>query len=407
MTKRRLLKPHPLIVPLIRAILLRFLKRRYRLDATAEDGVCHLKPPFIVVANHVNFWDPFWVSAFIETPIQFVASDNLFRTPFLGLAMRLLGSIPKTKLMNDTQTIGHIFRVLGAGGVVGIFPEGTRSYDGRSEPVQLSVARLIRKMKLPVVSALISGGYLARPRWARGVRHGAVSLHYRLLFAGQDCAALSVDEVYRSLSRELSFDEMTVQRERRIPFRTRRPAEYLERLLFICPQCRSVRTLVSRVGRLRCTACGYAVRVTETGFLTGDTGPLFFDDPADWNAWQLSAFRDLLGVTASSKAPLFQESGAIIMRGSRFRRLRSLTQGSLSMFADRLELRGRDGLLTFHVALIQGANVQNGEKLELYHGGALYRVDFSNPRSSPYMWVKAIDLLQRNISSVRREAASL
>ena len=39
MKKRRLLKPHPLIVPLVRAIVLRFLKRRYRLQAVDEDRV--------------------------------------------------------------------------------------------------------------------------------------------------------------------------------------------------------------------------------------------------------------------------------------------------------------------------------------------------------------------------------
>jgi 1-acyl-sn-glycerol-3-phosphate acyltransferase len=136
MKPRRLLRPHPLVVPLMRAIVLRFLRRRYRLEAVGAEHVRDLKPPFIVVANHVNFWDPFWINAFISTPIQFVASDNLFRTTLLGFAMRLLGSIPKTKLMNDAQTIGHIFRVLEAGGVVGIFPEGTRSYDGR--PSQFS-----------------------------------------------------------------------------------------------------------------------------------------------------------------------------------------------------------------------------------------------------------------------------
>ena len=109
MTKRGFLKPHPLVVPLMRTIVLRFLKRRYRLEAADEDHVRNLKPPFLVVANHVNFWDPFWINAFIAAPIQFVASDNLFRTTLFGLAMRLLGSIPKTKLMNDAQTVGPFF----------------------------------------------------------------------------------------------------------------------------------------------------------------------------------------------------------------------------------------------------------------------------------------------------------
>jgi len=407
MKKRPLLRPHPLIVPLMRTIFLRFLKRRYHLEAEDVDRVRNLKPPFIVVANHVNFWDPFWINAFISAPIQFVASDNLFRTVFYGLAMRLLGSIPKTKLMNDTQTIGHIFRVIGAGGAVGIFPEGSRSYDGRSESPQFAVARLICKLKVPVVSVLIRGGYLARPRWARTARLGRVSLRYRLLLAGPDLVGRSAEEVFRLLSRELTFDEMAVQRDRRVSFPARRPAEYLERLLFICPQCSSVATLVSRVRRFSCTRCGYAVRVDDTGFLIHERGPLHFDDPADWNAWQLGVLGGLLNSGDGQECRL-QESDAILLHGYRFRRLRKLMRGRLMLFPDRLEAQGRRGeIMTFWIASIQGANVQNREKLEFYYDGVLYRVDFPNPRSSSYMWLKAVEYLQSHESAGQRKVMSL
>ncbi len=70
----------PLIVPVIRRLLLPFLVRRYRLSASGLSALESMAPPYVVVANHVNFWDPFWVNAFIRHPIQFVASDNLFRS---------------------------------------------------------------------------------------------------------------------------------------------------------------------------------------------------------------------------------------------------------------------------------------------------------------------------------------
>ncbi len=64
-----------------------------------------------------------------------------------------------------------------------------------------------------------------------------------------------------------------------VPFR--RPAEYMERLLFICPHCRSVSRLISLDDRVRCTACEYAVRVNEFGFLEPCTGPLYFESPTE------------------------------------------------------------------------------------------------------------------------------
>ena len=235
-----------------------------------------------------------------------------------------------------------------------------------------------------------------------------MSLRYRLLFTGQELGACSVAEIYCSLSQELSFDEMAVQRGRRISFLTRRPAEYLERLLFVCPQCHSIATLVSRVGRFWCRSCGYAVRVNGLGFLTRDGGPLYFDDPADWNAWQLSVFRDSFIADRGQREWRLQESDAIILRGYRLRRLRRFARGCLRLFQDRIEVQDRTrGAVTFLLCLIRGANVQNGEKLEFYYEGVLFRVDFPNPRSSAYMWAKAIDLLREHDGAGERKAASL
>ena len=270
------------------------------------------------------------------------------------------------------------------------------------------MARLVRKLKVPVVSALIQGGYLARPRWAKNVRLGSVRVRYRLLFSGQDLADRGVGEVYRSLSEAVSFDEMAVQRKRLISFPTMAPAEYLERLLFVCPQCHSLGSLFSRGHRFWCTLCGYAVRVNTLGFLVRDAGPLRFDDPADWNAWQLGVFRDYLLKHSHPWTPKLQEKSVRVLRGYRSRRLQAMAQGRLILLKDRIEVHERSGrVLSSDLSSVQGANVQNKEKLEFYEDGVLYRVDFPNPRASSYMWLKAIEILQKPDSSIHRDAASL
>ena len=166
-------RPHPLMVPLVRRILIPLLVRRYRLSAHGLSALERVAPPYIVVANHVSFWDPFWVNSFIRHPIQFVASDNLFRTFPLGFAMRLLGAIPKTKLMNDPETVRHIYRVLAGGGVVGLFPEGSRTNDGRLSPLVPAVARLLRRLKVPVIAARDGGRVPVAVPAGHGMRGGA------------------------------------------------------------------------------------------------------------------------------------------------------------------------------------------------------------------------------------------
>ena len=124
MKRVRIPRPSRLVIPLMKFLVLPFLVRRYRVTAVDIAQVLRsVVPPYVVVANHVNYWDPFWISAFLRHPIQFVTSDNVFREAFLGIAMQLVGSIPKTKLMNDSRTVRQIFGVRREGGVIGYSPK--------------------------------------------------------------------------------------------------------------------------------------------------------------------------------------------------------------------------------------------------------------------------------------------
>jgi 1-acyl-sn-glycerol-3-phosphate acyltransferase len=392
------------MILLVRLVVLPFLIRRYRVCAEGELAALRaLRPPYLVVANHVNYWDPFWISAFLRHPIQFVTSDNIFRDAFFGAAMKLMGSIPKTKLMNDSRTVRQIFSVRSSSGVIGIFPEGSRSFDGRSTEVIPAVARLIRKLGIPVISARISGGYLSRPRWARHIRRGRVQIDYRLLFSGPDLCCFSDEQVGARIARAIEFNEMLWQRRRLVAFPGRRPAEFLERLLFVCPQCRSVSRLESRVDLLTCTACRYEVRINRFGFFEARRGPLYFEEPSEWNTWQLPVFEEMLAAADQTSNPLLlEQQTSLLLRGYRERPLRALGLGSASLMRDRIVfLSNVDVRRSFFHTRIQGMNVQNREKLEFYYENALYRLDFRNERASPYKWTKTVETLSAIDAHVR------
>jgi 1-acyl-sn-glycerol-3-phosphate acyltransferase len=402
MSGARTPRPHPLIVPLVRRVVLPLLSRRARLSAEGLHSVAEMAPPFIVLANHAGIRDPFWVAAFIRRPVQWVASDNLFRSFWLGWAMRLLGAIPKTKLMNDSETVRQVYGVLKAGGVVGIFPEGSRTDDGRTADLIPAVARLIRRLRVPVLGARIMGGYLSRPRWARYSRRGAVRIAFDRLVSADDLHGRTEEEILAVVRRHLSWDDMARQRTRMVRFRSRRPAEYLERLLFICPHCRSVSRLVSIDDRLRCTACEYAVRMNEYGFFEPCTSPLYFDSPADWNAWQLPALDRMLTAGPAFAEFVFEERSSRLLAGWRTRPLRPIERGTARLTRERILFQGESGLAwSFALQGVQGMNVQNREKLEFYHERVLYRLDFLDPRASPYKWQKAVESLARSFDQVR------
>ena len=395
MKRERAPRPSRLIDVLMRVVVLPVLIRRYRVSATGDlQGLASLRPPYVLVANHVNFWDPFWINAFIRHPVQFVTSDNIFRGLLFRVAMRLFGAIPKTKLMSDSRTVRHVFEVLGRGGVVGIFPEGSRSYDGRSSPVIPAVARLIQKARVPVISAAIKGGYLSRPRWARGVRRGEVRIEFALLFSREDLHRMSDDEVSTALGRTMSFDEMAWQKRQGVRFKGSRPAEYLERLLFVCPHCSSISRLESRDDILKCVHCAYAVRINQLGLFEPVRGPLHFNDPSEWNAWQLPVLEGMLSEPGRLREPFFVEHQTRLLHGYRNLPLQALGTGSAVLMKDRIafHVQGAE-LVHFLHSRIRGMNVQNREKLEFYYDNGLYRLDFRNPRASPYAWTRTAEIL--------------
>ena len=91
--------------------------------------------PLIVVANHTTLVDPPFVAAWLQPalgrPLQFLAKEQLF-TPALSPILRMYGAILVKAGGSDVEAYRAAVTVLRAGGVVAIFPEGTRSLDRRA-----------------------------------------------------------------------------------------------------------------------------------------------------------------------------------------------------------------------------------------------------------------------------------
>ncbi|MFW5836345.1 MAG: lysophospholipid acyltransferase family protein, partial [bacterium] len=112
-----------------------WLARRYRVRTENLELVKRLRPPYLVLANHMCVWDPFFVNNFVPEVIHYVVSDANFRSKLVEFGLGLVGSIPKTKVMSDLETVKNIMKVKEAGGIVGIFPEGQNTWDGHTMPM--------------------------------------------------------------------------------------------------------------------------------------------------------------------------------------------------------------------------------------------------------------------------------
>ena len=235
----------------------------FRLRAV-NAAVVPIRGPAIIVANHVNLFDPIWIYKMAGRPVHFAATEDLFRNRWVAGFARLFGAFPKRKGANDLIAVRSIVGVIRQGGIVGIYPEGVRTWDGSNTEVLPAIARLIKMVRVPVLVCRLEGAYFAYPRWARRRRKVPVRGYFSLLY---DVDAIprrpativaDIEKAIRTRDYELGIDERRYCRSRM--------AEDLPRLLYRCPNCGKFESLeVCRNGGgnvVRCARCRSAWRVS-------------------------------------------------------------------------------------------------------------------------------------------------
>ena len=362
-----------------------------------NEKIKDLEPPYIVIANHTNFWDPFLLSMCIPSPVHFVASDAYFRNPALKFLLKYVGAIPKTKSVSDPQSIRYILSVAKSNGVIGIFAEGKRSWDGTTLPLLYPTAKLVKSLKIPVVSVLFKGACLSMPRWARHARKGELAMTCSQVFSSNAIKGLSVAEIYAGMTASLSHDEYAWQRGRMIPYKGRKQAERLELFLFRCPECKSTVHMKSHNDMFYCSSCNFTVKYDEYGFFKPVSGRLYFDSPREWNLWQIEALESEIHAKNSQPGadPVLEDVNVTGYSGGKSHPLELLHTGSLYLYCDRIIFKSPDGgNYSFELSEIYGLNVQYNDQMEFYYKKVLYRFGGGHGSISAYKWVMALEILK-------------
>lgn len=119
---------------------------------------------FLLLSNHQSYLDPIFCAGLLPIKMCYMARDTLFTNWFFGGLIRSVNAIPVKRGQSDIAAIKAIIEKLNHGLPVCLFPEGTRTTDGRISAVKPGVALLSRRAKVPVVPMVIDGAYEAWPR---------------------------------------------------------------------------------------------------------------------------------------------------------------------------------------------------------------------------------------------------
>lgn len=131
----------------------------------------------MLVSNHLSYLDVFLLGFGVERPLNYVARSTLF-VPVLGPFIRSLGGFPIQREGMGASGMKETLKRLRAGGIVTLFPEGTRSPNGELAPLKPGIALLVSRAGVPVVPAGIAGTFRAWPRGRLLPAPRPVRIHY-------------------------------------------------------------------------------------------------------------------------------------------------------------------------------------------------------------------------------------
>jgi 1-acyl-sn-glycerol-3-phosphate acyltransferase len=144
------------------------------------DGVEHVPSTgaVVITPNHVSFMDPILITIPIRRALHYMALEPFFRIPGLGALMRWARAFPVQEHETDGPAVRRALRLLRRGEPLVIFPEGSRSPDGRLQPFRPGAFRLALAADAPVVPVTIVGAFESWPARRRLPRPGRVTITY-------------------------------------------------------------------------------------------------------------------------------------------------------------------------------------------------------------------------------------
>ncbi|WP_337173419.1 lysophospholipid acyltransferase family protein [Paludisphaera sp.] len=131
----------------------------------------------ILVSNHASYLDVFVLGLGARRPLNYVARSTLF-VPGLGAFIRSVGGFPIQREGMGASGMKETLKRLRSGGVVVLFPEGTRSPDGELGELKPGIALLVARAGVPVVPAGVAGTYEAWHRGQRFPRPRPLRIHF-------------------------------------------------------------------------------------------------------------------------------------------------------------------------------------------------------------------------------------
>lgn len=160
--------------------------------------------PLLLVSNHQSFLDPLFCGIFLKRKLSFLARDSLFRIPVLGKLIFSVDAIPVRRGKADLSAIKTVIKKLKAGEGVCLFPEATRTRDGKIASLKPGFSLLCRRGKATVVPTVIDGAFECWPRHKKIFTPGKlITIRYGKALSAEEISGMDNRELAAKLTETL------------------------------------------------------------------------------------------------------------------------------------------------------------------------------------------------------------
>ena len=210
--------------------------------------------PYIMLANHQSFFDFYYIyqMAHPRNP-TFLVNEYYCTRPVLKTMAKKAGILPKKLFTAEVGPAVRILRMIRRGYPVVIFPEGRLSPDGITNPVAESSGAFYKRLGVDLVLVKIRGAYFSFPKWRRKRFRSEIRLCVAEVIRKEELRTMSPGELDRRIAGVLYTDESSAPL---CAYPQKNKAVGLENILYRCPDCGALYTIISRGNDLQCTACG-------------------------------------------------------------------------------------------------------------------------------------------------------
>jgi 1-acyl-sn-glycerol-3-phosphate acyltransferase len=132
----------------------------------------------ILASNHQSYLDPILCGVALKRHLHYVARDSLFDNKYFAWLIKSVNAIPVKRGKADVSAVKTVIGKLKEGKCVCLFPEATRTSDGRITSFKPGFGLLCRRSEATVVPVLIDGAFECWPRYKKIFSRGAITVCY-------------------------------------------------------------------------------------------------------------------------------------------------------------------------------------------------------------------------------------